>query len=225
MMTFRSERKFFRFLLAAAVGMAVVIGSAGIGAYAADGDNDPLPDVKILRGILKGLGLRKDEESIDYRERSPLVLPPGKELPPPDTTAAVKAKTAAWPDDPDIKQAKLRKDAERNRKPYTEGIDDKPLMPSQYGVKTTGGNRAGEAPAPSTEQTSKPMSAAELGSKNLFNSLWAPKEEYTTFVGEPPRGSLTEPPKGYRTPSPSQPYGVGKEKWTAPVIDRNEGVR
>ncbi len=224
MMTFRSERKFFRFVLAATVGMAVIIGSAGTGAYAADDDDDPLPDVKILRGILKGLGLRRDEASIDYRERSPLVLPPGKDLPPPDTAAAAKARTAAWPDDPDVKQAKQRRDAERNRKPFTEGIDDRPLTPSQYGQVPPSGKR-GEAPAPSIEQTSKPSTAAELGAKNIFNSLWAPKEEYTTFAGEPARGSLTEPPKGYRTPSPSQPYGVGKERWTAPTVDRNEIVR
>ena len=56
----------------------------------------------------------------------------------------------------------------------------------------------------------------------MFNGLWAPKEEYTPFTGEPPRTSLTEPPTGYRTPSPNQPYGVGKEKWTAPKIDRQE---
>jgi hypothetical protein len=225
MMTFRSKRKFSRVVLAAAVGMAVVAGSAGTGAYAADDGEDELLDVKIFRGILKGLGLRKDEASIDYRERSPLVLPPSKELPPPDTAAAAKAKTAGWPDDPDVKRVKQRRDAERNRKPFTEGTDDRPLMPSEYNIKTAGGNRAGEAPAPSIEQTSKPSTAAELGSKNIFSRFWAPKEEYTTFAGEPERSSLTEPPKGYRTPSPSQPYGVGKERWTAPVIDRNEAVR
>ena len=30
------------------------------------------------------------------------------------------------------------------------------------------------------------------------------------FTGEPPRTALTEPPPGYQTPSPDQPYGVGK---------------
>ena len=31
------------------------------------------------------------------------------------------------------------------------------------------------------------------------------------FTGEPPRTALTEPPAGYQTPSPDQPYGVGKD--------------
>ncbi len=224
MMTFRSKRKFTRFALAAAIGMAVVAGCAGTGAQAAD-DDEELLDVKIFRGILKGLGLRKDEASIDYRERSPLVLPPGRALPTPDANATTKARTAAWPDDPTVKQAKQRRDAERNRKPYTEGVDDRPLLPSEYNRGASRGNKVGEAPGISAEQSSNPMSAAELGAKNIFSSIWTPKEEYTTFSGEPPRSSLIEPPPGYRTPSPAQPYGVGKEKWKPTVVDRNDIVR
>jgi hypothetical protein len=33
--------------------------------------------------------------------------------------------------------------------------------------------------------------------------------EQATFTSEPARSSLTEPPPGYRTPSPAQPYGLG----------------
>ena len=32
-----------------------------------------------------------------------------------------------------------------------------------------------------------------------------------TFEAEPPRASLTDPPIGYRSPSPAQPYGVTKD--------------
>jgi hypothetical protein len=41
---------------------------------------------------------------------------------------------------------------------------------------------------------------------------WFSKEEYASFNGEPVRQDLTEPPAGYRVPSPSQPYGVGPDK-------------
>ena len=34
-------------------------------------------------------------------------------------------------------------------------------------------------------------------------------EEYGTFAGEPVRQNLTDPPAGYRIPSPNEPYGVG----------------
>jgi hypothetical protein len=89
--------------------------------------------------------------------------------------------------------------------------------------------RGGEAPGKSAEGSAQPSTNAELGSKGFLNmfktGLWAPKEEYTPFTGEPQRSSLTEPPRGYRTPSPNQPYGVGREKWTAPTVDRNEPVK
>ena len=226
-MSFRSKRTFTRFALAATIGMAVMIGCAATGARAADDDDDDsLLDVKILRNVLKHLGLRRDEKAIEYRERSPLVLPPGKELPSPEASTPAKAKTAAWPDDPDVKRAKQKKDAERDRKAYTEGVDDKPLLPGQYDRAPARGSKAGEAPGPTTDETSKPMSQSQLGTKNIFDSLWTPKEEYTTFSGEPPRTTLIEPPAGYRTPSPNQPYGVGREKWKPPAAtDRAEPVR
>jgi hypothetical protein len=41
---------------------------------------------------------------------------------------------------------------------------------------------------------------------------WFSKEEYASFNGEPVRQDLTEPPPGYRIPSPDQPYGISPEK-------------
>jgi hypothetical protein len=231
MMSFGS-RKFAGFALAAAIGMVAVIGCAGTAAYA-DDDEMELLDTKILRGILKGLGLKRgDENTIEYRERSPLVLPPGKEinqLPPPETVNVKKVPD--WPDDPDIKRAKQRKETERKRKPPEPGVDDRPLLPDRLTERPappSNGSRAGEAPGPSIEGAAKPSTPTELGTKGLtsmFSGLWAPKEEYVPFTGEPARESLTEPPPGYRTPSPNQPYGVGQEKWKPPVIDRQEPVR
>lgn len=41
---------------------------------------------------------------------------------------------------------------------------------------------------------------------------WFNKEEYAKFAGEPVRKYLTDPPAGYRVPSPEQPYGIGADK-------------
>ena len=229
MTCFGSNRRFSRVVLAAAIGMAMVIGFAGSFAQAADEDDDELLDVKIFRGIMKGLGLRRDEgPGIEYRERSPLVLPTAKELPPPESDAAAK-KAAGWPDDPDLKRVKQRKETERKRKGFEEGVDDRPLLPSQYGVNAPAkGSKAGEAPGVSAEKSEAPSTNAELGSKGItamFKGLWAPKEEYTPFTGEPARTTLTEPPPGYRTPSPAQPYGVGKEIRAPSAVDKHEIVR
>jgi len=86
-------------------------GSLGTAARAQDA-NDDMPDTKFFRGLLKGLGLRKDGDTIDYRERSPLVLPPGRDLQPPEPEGQAK-KTAAWPNDPDVRRAKQRKEQDK----------------------------------------------------------------------------------------------------------------
>jgi hypothetical protein len=227
MMSFKSNRRFSRVALAATIGMAVMIGCAGTSARAAD-DDDELLDVQIFRSVLKHLGLRKDGAGIEYRERSPLVLPPSKELPRPEAADPAK-KAAGWPDDPDIKRVKQRKEVQRNRKSFESEVEGRPLAPNQLGNGVPPvGSKAGEAPGKSAEGSAAPSTNKELGSKgisSMLGSLWAPKEEYVPFTGEPARASLTEPPPGYRTPSPVQPYGVGKERWTPTVIDKNEPVK
>jgi len=234
MMSFKPKHQFAGLALAATIGMAAVIGCAGTFAHAADDDEEmELLDTKIFRGIMKGLGLKRDGEAIEYRERSPLVLPPSKELtqlPPPEAVNAKKSPD--WPDDPDLKRVKQRREAERKRKPPEPGVDDKPLAQDKLTaggpLPAPTGSKAGEAPGRSAEGNAAPSSNAELGSKgitSMFSGLWAPKEEYTAFTGEPQRSSLTEPPPGYRTPSPNQPYGVGREKWKPTATDRNVPVK
>jgi len=222
--------KFARLAFAAMIGAAVIAGGSVNTAWAADDDEEGPPeliDQGIIRYVLKGLGFRRGDEDkgINYRERSPLVLPASKQLPQPEK-AAPASKTAGWPDDPDVKKAKVKKETERKRQPYVEGVDDKPLMPSQYSQgagkrdpqQTILGNK-------NEEESARPSTAAELGSKSIFNKVWGNSDEYQTFTGEPPRANLIEPPAGYRTPSPAQPFGVGKDKWTAPKVDRQEPVR
>jgi hypothetical protein len=210
---------------AAMIGAAVVIGCAGQGAFAADDEDEkPLVDQKIMGHILHGLGWKRDEANIEYRERSPLVLPATKQLPKPESAAAAR-KTAGWPDDPDVKRAKQRRDLEKNRKPYVEGVDDRPLLPNEYARKGTVNDLPTLLGSKSAEEAEKPSSVFELGSKNFWSKTFGNKDEYTTFTGEPPRQSLLEPPRGYRTPSPAQPFGVGQEKWTAPKIDRQVPAR
>jgi hypothetical protein len=211
---------------------AAVIAGCSAGAARADDDTDgeepTLLDTQILQYVLKGLGWRRgdQEKGIEYRERSPLVLPNSKDLPPPEKSQPAKSKVAGWPDDPDVKRAKKKKDDERKRKSYTEGVDDRPLLPSQVA------KGADKIDPPQTilgskneEEATRPSSVWELGSKNIFSKVWGNNDDYTTFTGEPRRESLIEPPSGYRTPSPNQPFGVGKDRWVAPKVDRQEPVR
>jgi hypothetical protein len=53
---------------------------------------------------------------------------------------------------------------------------------------------------------------------------WFSKEEYASFNGEPVRRDLTEPPPGYRIPSPEQPYGISPDKKGAAPLARPPGL-
>ena len=87
-----------RIAAAAAVALAVALGTVAGGTSAcaqsaAEDEEVPL-DTKLMRQFLKDLGLRRDGEGIDYRERAPLVVPPSRNLPPPSDQPAP---TAEWP--------------------------------------------------------------------------------------------------------------------------------
>jgi hypothetical protein len=207
------------------VGVAVMIGSAETGAQAQLLSEDDMPDTKFVRGVLKALGLRRDEEGIEYRERSPLVVPPARELPPPEKTT-VPQKTADWPNDPDVQRAKELA-AERNKPRKSVEEEAQPLRPSELERPGRVARRIGIGGGPerTAESSALPMSPYELGSKSIFSSFLGPKDEYATFTGEPPRSSLTEPPAGYRTPSSAQPYGVGQQKWDYSSPERHIPIR
>jgi hypothetical protein len=50
---------------------------------------------QIIKNILGGMGVDVGRPGIDYRERSPLVIPPTLDLPPPETAGL--ANNPAWP--------------------------------------------------------------------------------------------------------------------------------
>ena len=61
----------------------------------------------------------------------------------------------------------------------------------------------GDQSSPSERRYKKASSSASTGSR---------RKNTATFTGEPPRASLTDPPPGYQTPSPDQPYGIGRKE-------------
>ena len=206
--------------------VALLTGGLVNSARAADDDDDVEWDTKILRNILRGIGLRNgNENDIQYRERSPLVVPASRNLPAPSNKATAE-KIPAWPTDPDVKRRKEAKADAKNRRGVDWEAETRPLPPGELrssGSAAPGGTRT----TADNSEYYGPMKPTELGYKGgLFSGIFGGRsEEYTTFTGEAPRSNLIEPPSGYRTPSPYQPYGVGREKWVPPVIDRNESIR
>jgi hypothetical protein len=134
-----------------------------------------------------------DSKGIDYRERSPLVVPPQLDLPPP-AAAAAEVNAPNWPKDPDEKR---RKAALAARKKTVTNVSHE-LTPAEA--------EAARASAAASEQ---PLPQQSFGEKMSTYFGGNAKPEAGLFKGEPARETLTQPPPGYQTPSPNYGYGVG----------------
>jgi hypothetical protein len=218
----RLTRPNIRFPVVAALGAAIAA-TALVGPARA-GDDRPL-DEQILHSILMGIGLQDPNAAQPtYEERPPLVLPKNDTLPPPQKTGAAIAKNPAWPKDPDVQRAKALAKEERNRDTFAEfEREHNQLPPDQLGPKGPISQQARASSAPNGEFNytgrSGRMSPSELGFHgSLFDTMFGDgkdqQQETARFTGEPARTSLTEPPPGYQTPSPNQPYGLGKQNTT-----------
>jgi len=102
------RRRFTAAALAGTLATVLAVGWSAGSAFAqsADDDEDVPMDTKLFRQWMKDLGLQRDGGGIEYRERAPLVVPPTRNLPPPQSESAVTA-NPAWPKDPDVKQRKV----------------------------------------------------------------------------------------------------------------------
>jgi hypothetical protein len=171
------------------------------------GDDDVSAKESFTDKFMRTLGIKDPtttEYEINYSERSPLVVPPNRTLPPP-VTSAVPA--ANWPKDPDVAKRRAKKDDD---KPVIRNSDS--VIDAERALRPDELNRVSQDPqtvaAPGTPEQSEPVNKPK---KSIFNFDFMKKEEYATFTGEPARASLTDPPPGYQTPSPDQPYGLAPE--------------
>lgn len=200
----KAGRTVFGHVALGAAMLALGVCAYGSAARAQDPDNRTAGEK-----FMDALGLKNPfamEYEINYSERSPLVVPPTRSLPPP---AAGQAAAPNWPKDPDIARRRQAK-AEEKSTPHIEHFleDSRPLRPDELNVPGTTGSKVA---APGTPEQSPPPPGAK---KSIFSFDWMNpnREEYAVFTGERSRTTLTDPPPGYLTPSPDQPYGVGKEK-------------
>src|SRR3981081_2044074 len=96
-----SSRTLLRTLRLAAVAVGVGLVMTAGAARAEDDEDDKTFEEKIIEGIMAGIGgTNMENKGIDYRERSPLVVPPKIDLPPP-ASASADVKAPNWPKDPD----------------------------------------------------------------------------------------------------------------------------
>jgi hypothetical protein len=175
-----------------------------------------------------------DNRGIDYRERSPLVVPPNLDLPPP-VTATRAPQVTNWPKDPDERQRKAIIAAKKKNAPPVVAVapasaQDATPRPINIAPPVV------EAAAPTPDMI-RPAHANDsngtaktdprydqagdlftggastaldgIGLGGLGNLFGGKKEEASLPPGtEPSREALTQPPSGYQTPSASYPYAV-----------------
>jgi hypothetical protein len=202
-------------LSAVALGIGLLMASGA--ARAGDDDEDEKTfEEKIIEGIMKGLGgTNMENTGIDYRERSPLVVPPKLDLPPP-ASAAAEAKVPNWPKDPDEarRKAAIAARKKENKDPREAS---RILTPSELNAgRTTGKSdvRGSDSLQPGGEPGAHAvLSPSQLGYEGGFMGMFkGNKSETAEFKGEPTRESLTQPPSGYQTPSPNFAYGTGPKE-------------
>ena len=106
-------------LAVVAFGLVLGIGlvmTAGVARAQDDDEDDKTFEEKIIEGIMAGIGgTNMENRGIDYRERSPLVVPPKLDLPPPEA-AKSEVKDPNWPKDPDEARRKAAIAARKKRK-------------------------------------------------------------------------------------------------------------
>lgn len=221
------SKKALRALRLAAVTLGIgLVMSAGVARAQDDDEDESTFEEKVISGIMKGIGgTNMENQGIDYRERSPLVVPPKIDLPQPAATSA-EINAANWPKDPDLKRRKAAAAARKNdnKDPIEASRLLSPSELAQKGAKTTNANS--ESNMPGDTGSNAILSPSQLGFTGGFSKLFGGgnKTETAEFKGEPSRGALTQPPVGYQTPSPNFAYGTGpKESLNAKVYDPAAG--
>jgi hypothetical protein len=210
----RLQSALLRVLRPAAVALGIgLVMTAGV-ARAQEDEDDKTFEEKIIEGIMAGIGgTNMDNRGIDYRERSPLVVPPRIDLPPPEA-AKGEIKDANWPKDPDEARRKAAIAARKKSKP-NELEASRILSPGELNAgRTAPVKRTSNDPIqPGDSVDNNLLSPSQLGFDGKFTNLFGGnKAEIGRFKGEPTRDTLTQPPVGYQTPSPNFAYGTGPKE-------------
>jgi hypothetical protein len=188
--------------------------AAGAARAQDDDEDDKTFEEKVIEGIMAGIGgTNMDNRGIDYRERSPLVVPPKLDLPPP-VAASSEVKDPNWPKDPD--EARRKAAIARRKKENKDPVEAaRVLTPSELNAgRTAAPVRTNNDPVQPGDSVNNPvLSPSQLGFDGKLSTIFGGnKTEVAPFKGEPTRESLTQPPAGYQTPSPNFAYGTGPKE-------------
>src|SRR6202051_3388499 len=182
-----SSRALSRGLRLAVVALGVgLVMTAGAARAQDDDEDDKTFEEKVIEGIMAGIGgTNMENRGIEYRERSPLVVPPKLDLPPP-ASASADVKAPNWPKDPDEarRKAAIAARKKENKDPRAaSGL--RPRSERAQG-KTAAPARTNNDPIqPGNSNTNPILSPSQLGFDGKFSNLFGGnKAEVAPFKGE-----------------------------------------
>src|SRR5712691_3854059 len=182
-------------LSAVALGIGLLMAAGAARAGDDDDEDEKTFEEKIIEGLMKGIGgTNMENGGIDYRERSPLVVPPKLDLPPPASSSA-EVKAPNWPKDPDEarRKAAIAARKKQNKDPRESS---RLLTPSELNAaRTAAPVRTNDPVQPGNSSNSPLLSPSQLGYNGGFSGMFGGnKMETAPFTGEPTRDTLTQPP-------------------------------
>jgi hypothetical protein len=196
-----------RFLAASSALIAGVALSGCVGLAPTYGTGTPA-DQQLVEDVTGMFSLApKKREQIDYKPRPDLVKPDRQAaaaatLPPPqDNIVAASVNSAAWPESPEARRARIRADA-------TARQDDPTFEPEV--AMSTDKSRQGRRATKGDDVDINGNVISPLAQRSEFNRRLAENRQ-----GSPTsRKYLSEPPLEYRVPAATAPVNdVGEDEW------------
>lgn len=168
----------------------------------------------LFQNLMQGV-LGKGDSEIDYRQRPPLVVPPGSTLPRPQEPGATRS--AAWPDDPDVARRRNAGNAARVRGTENPNYRNNPML-SQDELRRGRTTRNNGAPVVAEDHNNYNNQIAPIRiGREVAARQGATDTSNLQYGVEPERRMLTEPPVGYRKPAASAALDAGPR---GPVEDK-----
>src|SRR5712671_2598263 len=181
----KSSRALTRALRLAAIALGIgLVMTAGTVRAQEDDEDDKTFEEKIIEGIMAGIGgTNMENKGIEYRERSPLVVPPKLDLPPP-ASASTEVKAPNWPKDPDDARRKAAI-AARKKDKKDPAQSSRLLTQDELNVgRTAAPKRTNSDPVEPGVTTSPILSPSQLGwNGSLSNLFKGNKAEEAEFKG------------------------------------------
>jgi hypothetical protein len=216
------------------VALVVTTGAARAGDDQPDDRSFTERFVDSFKSTIRGTNM--DNRGIDYRERSPLVVPPKLDLPPPAAASTNDVNVANWPKDPDERQRRAVIAAKKKNAPPVARVQTTEVAGAAASARPI--NIAPPPEDPPIPGTTRPAYANDRNGTARTDPVYDQPGDFFTggasailpssvsdsfnignwFGGkktdamaaapgsEPTREALTQPPSGYQTPSPNYPY-------------------